>query len=764
MPLGAAPGEGEITGLGHGMWAWFEKTPRQLVDDLTLTEEGANLRRKAETYKQALALVMATRRPALYLDQDPTQLERRIQSFLPLLVQDGVISQRLAQAVSEVKLRFRTQVPQRQKVPFIDRKATNAVRAELLDVLDAQSLYALDRYDLRVETSLDSELQEKVVSIFRQLSDRDFLARHGFYGERLLGGADPSRVVYSFSLYESTPWGNRLRVHADNLNAPLDINRDVKLELGSTAKLRTMANYLMVIASLYARYREATPEALAGAERVALDPITRWTARWLRARPEASLEQLLEASLDRPFSADPNEQFFTGQGLHTFGNFDDTIEGLVPLRTAFQHSVNLAYIRLMRELVQYYTAELGYDSRSILADADSPARRELLDAAMDHEARETLWSFYRRYHGSNPDEIVRRLCGKDARGLRRLAIFHLAEHRDATFEDLLAESRRLYGEVATETTVRSHFAAFAGKMHTAQDEAYLLGRHPLEVWLVRDLRRAPAARWGEVLERSRETREASSEWIERSRFKHAQDQRLRIELERRAFREIHKAWKALGYPFDSLVPSLATAIGSSADRPQALAELVGIIQNDGMRTPFLRVEALHFAEGTPYETHFEPASGTGERVMPRDVARALKALMQQVVREGTGRRVHGALRAEDGSLIAIGGKTGSGDNRHEKFSSSGALLSSRAVSRTASFVFVVGDRFFGMVSAYVGGEDADRYHFTSTLALQTFRALAPVIEPVVAAAEVQHAARPGTAPSPTAVAASGARPRTAGAP
>src|SRR2546422_5692718 len=38
MPLGAAPGEGEVTGLGHGMWAWFGKSPQRLVADLSLPE------------------------------------------------------------------------------------------------------------------------------------------------------------------------------------------------------------------------------------------------------------------------------------------------------------------------------------------------------------------------------------------------------------------------------------------------------------------------------------------------------------------------------------------------------------------------------------------------------------------------------------------------------------------------------------------------------------------------------------------------------
>ena len=284
--------------------------------------------------------------------------------------------------------------------------------------------------------------------------------------------------------------------------------------------------------------------------------------------------------------------------------------------------------------------------------------------------------------------------------------------------------------------------AYAGRIRSTQDEAYLLDRHPLEVWRVRDLRLHPGAGWSEVLERSAAARRAASQWIYPTRHKHAQDRRLRIELERRAFVEIHAAWKSLGYPFDSLVPSLATAIGSSADRPQALAELVGIIQKDGERTPFLRVEALHFGEGTPYETHFEPAWGPGKRVMPRPVARALKGLMLEVVEKGTARRVQGALHGPEGEPIPIGGKTGSGDNRIERVAANGSLISSRAVSRTASFVFVIGDRFFGMVSAYVSGPDADRYRFTSSLALQTFKTLAPAIEPLVTSGAIQQARAP----------------------
>lgn len=739
MPLGAAPGEGEVTGLGQGMWAWFGKSISDLQNDLTLSEDDRNLKRKAKTYKQSLALVMATRRPTLYLANDRRALEERIQSFLPLLAERGILSQSLADAVAKSELEFRKAPPARTRIAYTDRKATNAVRAELLDLLHVPNLYALDRYDVRVETSIDSKVQEKVTATLRSFADADFLARRGFYGEHLLGpGQDPAKILYSFALYEHTPQGNRLRVSADNLDKPLDINRNVKLELGSTAKLRTMANYLMVVAALHQRYEQSSAEQILGAERAALDPLTRWASGWVRSHPGAPLDEMLNASLNRTFSADPGEAFFTGRGVHYFANFEDELSGPTLLKTAFQHSVNLVYIRLMRELTQYYTAELNYDQKAILADADHPQRQELLDAAMDWEARDVLSGMWPRYRRLPHAEALQKMCGKDARGIKRLAIFALAEHPGWSVEELRTFTHQIYPDipVTQDSLLRSYHRAYAHKIHNAQDEGYLLGRHPLEPWLLRDLRDHPDTKWAGVLERSADVRRQASAWIRPKRFKEAQNLRIRIELERRAFVEIHKAWQRLGYPFDSLVPSLATAIGSSADRPQALAELVGIIQCDGRRVPFLRVEALHFGEGTPYETHFEPANGTAEQVMPREVAQSLKTLMHSVVEGGTARRTYGCLTDAEGKPIAIGGKTGSGDNRVEKFASSGAVLSSRAVSRTASFVFTVGDHFFGMMSAYVTGEDAGNYYFTSSLALQAFKTLAPAFEPLVRAGEI----------------------------
>ena len=47
---------------------------------------------------------------------------------------------------------------------------------------------------------------------------------------------------------------NYVRIQADNLDRPLDINEGAKLDLGSTAKLRTLITYLEIITELHGRY------------------------------------------------------------------------------------------------------------------------------------------------------------------------------------------------------------------------------------------------------------------------------------------------------------------------------------------------------------------------------------------------------------------------------------------------------------------------------------------------------------------------------
>ena len=152
-----------------------------------------------------------------------------------------------------------------------------------------------------------------------------------------------------------------------------------------------------------------------------------------------------------------------------------------------------------------------------------------------------------------------------------------------------------------------------------------------------------------------------------------------------------------------------------------------------MRRPTTSIQALRFAAATPYHTVFAPRSGDdGERVMSVAVARALRQTLAEVVETGTARRVAGAFQGPGGKPIVVGGKTGSGDNRFDTFAGPGRLISSRPVSRTAAFVFYIGDRYFGIVTASITGKAAGQYQFTSALPVTVLRFLAPEINARVA--------------------------------
>ena len=84
-----------------------------------------------------------------------------------------------------------------------------------------------------------------------------------------------------------------------------------------------------------------------------------------------------------------------------------------------------------------------------------------------------------------------------------------------------------------------------------------------------------------------------------------------------------------------------------------------------------------------------------------------------------------------GRTIAVGGKTGTGDNRLESFAANGRVIGDKVVSRTATFVFMIGDRFYGTIVAYVPGPTAASYKFTSALAVQIFKDLEPQLRTLI---------------------------------
>ena len=746
-PLSSQPGYGEVIGIGDALWAWYGTDFAEANRVLAATpRNAAELKRQGEIYRQVLSLLLAGRRPSYYLVAHRPALAALTDRYLRLMGEAAVIDPALRDAALGARAPFLAAPPLPQ--PVAVDKATEDTRARLVGLLKLADFYQLDRLDLSVATSIDTAAQARVSAVLQRLSDPAYLRSLGMIGHNLLGSGDPAKVNYSFVLYERGADRNYLRVKADSLNAPFDIGSGAKLMLGSTAKLRTLATYLDIVVTLHRRLAPLSRKELLATAAAGRDPLTEWAAKHLANSGDRTLQPMLDAAMARQYSASPGS-FFTGGGVQSFGNFEHWEDYDRPsVEQAFENSINLAFVRLLRDIVHYYTVDEGVETESLLSDPDNPERTRYLERFADKEGRQYLDRFYKDYHGLSPDEALSLMVRRTRPLPKHIAAVYLAFHpeaRFAAFSDFLAAHLRYHG--LSEDELWDLYRDCAPGRLSRADQAYLAGVNPLALWLVGYLKDHPQATRAEVMEASAAVRQEAYGWLFKGSL-YKQNKRIRTLLDEDAFDHILEHWRSLGYPFAHLVPSLGTAIGASCDRPDALAELIGIIQNDGRRVASADIERLRFAAGTPYETDLAVAPRS-EQVMVPEVARTLRRALLGVVAHGTGVRLHGAYAKADGTPLAVGGKTGTGDNRFDRFSAGGGIVSSRVVDRTATFVFFLGDRYFGTVTAYVAGSEAARYHFISALAVQLLKALEPQLKPLI------DAPPPAPAKPATLVSASG---------
>lgn len=748
MPLSAKAGFGEVHGLGDGLWAWYGRDFAEANRILNNpAAQNGDFSEQAQLFKQALSLLLSQRRPSYYFDADEAELEQLTDSHLRLLGSAGVITPALRNAALQAKLNRRASNVPAAPVSFVTQKAANAVRTHLAGLLGGSRLYDLDRLDLSVASTLDAPVQTAVTSLLRELRQPAVAAAAGLNSKQLLARGDPAKVVYSFTLYERGADTNYLRVQTDNFDQPLNINEGTKLDLGSTAKLRTLVTYLDIMDKLHQRLAALDPTQLRALEVDRQDVLTRWAVDYFLSANDKGLSAMLDAALERQYSASTGEGFMTGGGLHHFSNFKREDDGRVmSVRDGLRNSVNLVFIRLMRDIVHHYMFLTPGSSAKLLKDADDPRRADYLARFADREGQVFMRRFLVKYQGKNAQEALELLLGNVRPTASRLAAIHRTLYPQAPLDQFTAFIKENLpdGVDPAEPRLAKLYAQYAPQTMSLADRGYLASVHPLELWLVGYLRDHPRASQTQVMQASVAERQTVYAWLFSTHRKQAQDQRILGLLEGEGFLEIHRQWAQMGYPFDSLVPSYATALGASADRPAALAEMMGILVNDGVRKPNTRFKTLHFAAATPYETLLRYQPGKAERVLAPEVAQAVRGAIRRVVEEGTAQRVKRAFVRPDGSVIAVGGKTGTGDQRFDTYGAGGRLVSSRVVNRSATFVFNIDERFFGTLIAYVPGAQAAGYDFTSGLPVQLLKVLAPKLMPLITGgAGGAGAARPG---------------------
>jgi membrane peptidoglycan carboxypeptidase len=260
---------------------------------------------------------------------------------------------------------------------------------------------------------------------------------------------------------------------------------------------------------------------------------------------DTTLEALLEAAMLREYSATPWEGFFTGGGMHYFQNFDKADNGRVlSVRQAFHRSVNLVFIRMMRDIVEHYRVRVPGSAASILEDPEHPLRRAYLERFADREGADFLRRYYREYRGTGPEAALAAVVADTRPIPSRLAAVHRSTRPDASFEEFEQFLRSTLPHASIEERdARRWFEELAPERLSLSDRGYVARVHPLELWLVEYLARQPEASLADVLESSAGARQEVYSWLHRTGHKQAQDRRIRTLLEVEAFVEIHRAWR-----------------------------------------------------------------------------------------------------------------------------------------------------------------------------------------------------------------------------
>jgi membrane peptidoglycan carboxypeptidase len=738
IPLAASPGYGDVQGLGDGLWVWYGADVSK-IDPLLLAPEASlspsEMRMRARAYRQTLSLLLALRSPHVYLVQDPQALVTQTDRYLRALAERGVISPRLRDLALKQTVTPLKRAPAHAAVDYIENKAPNTIRMSLLPLLGLPNTYDLDRLDLTVQTTVDQSAQKGITNFFENIADARQAAAANLTQYQLLEQSDPSKVVYSFTLYERKPGVNLLRVQTDNLNQPLNINENTRLELGSTAKLRTLINYLEIVAQLHRQLAGKSAADLRAVPILPEDKLTSWAVQYLGSTQDRNENAMLRAALQRKYSGNPGEAFYTGGGVHVFANFEKS-ENFQDFTVAggFQNSVNLVFVRLMRDIVNYYRYRIPDASPAVLQDWDNPGRQKYLARFADQEGQVYLSRFYAKYRGETSDQALETLLrGVHLTPLRAAVIYRSVKPQSGLPEFSTFMKKHFPASVLLKNNDPAVlYEKYGPDKFNLADRGYLAHVHPLELWMLNYREQHPKAAFKELAQASTQLRQDVYGWLFHSRYKHQQDIRIVTLTEQDAFGEIYKAWKRQGYPFDSLVPSYATTIGVSGDTPAALADLMGVLVNGGVRNPSIKIEGLRFGSDTPTETVLARQTSPAERVIEPEIAALVRQQLISVVENGTGRRAHGGIAMPGGRMIPVGGKTGTGDNRLESFSANGRVTGDKAVSRTATFVFMIGDRFYGTIVAYVSGPKAASYEFTSALAVQIFKDLEPQLRKLIA--------------------------------
>ncbi len=382
-----------------------------------------------------------------------------------------------------------------------------------------------------------------------------------------------------------------------------------------------------------------------------------------------------------------------------------------------QHSVNLVYVRLLKDILSYYDVQSGVDRRVLADPGRRPApRNPYLQRFADADGRHFLPPLLQGFSGARP------AADPGADGAPRAAITQAAgdrlpvdvpEARLARLPELPCWRICRMPELTNDEIWHWLHPPRHALSPVAQGSR-LCRRYPSARTMAGDLsaKSIPARRGTQALEASTDVRQQVYSWLFKGNM--LQAGRAHQDPARRAGQlsgRVLDNWRALGYPFGHLVPSLGTRAGclrrpagcarrADGHHPQRRCSSCPASRSSRLPLPRYAVRNDAGAQRRSGARH-GPRRG-GADPAPR--------MLTGVVDDGTASRLHGAYLTADGSALPVGGKTAPGTTVSTGSRLAAGLSASRAIEpHPRPSIFFLGDRYFGTVTAYVPGPESGAF-------------------------------------------------------
>ena len=267
------------------------------------------------------------------------------------------------------------------------------------------------------------------------------------------------------------------------------------------------------------------------------DRLTQWAIDYLAAAPDQSVRSMLEAALDRKYSASPGEAFFTAGGRHTFANFESSENGqIMTVREGFERSVNLVFIRLMRDIEGYYKYRVPGASPTVLTNPDDPARGRFLKRFADEEGSLFLSRFYDEYRGQSDAQALETVVRSIHPTPLRVAVIYRSVRPEAGIDVFSAFLRsHVPADMLHSQDLAGLYAKYGPEKFNLSDRGYLAHVHPLELWMLHFREGHPHATLDEILAHSAGQRQEVYSWLFRTSRRQAQDRRTAFYSNRTPF-------------------------------------------------------------------------------------------------------------------------------------------------------------------------------------------------------------------------------------